>query len=290
MKVSTLGLLATIGLASLTGSVASAATVYSVNDWYAQYSQVSSMSNGGTLSPTVNYTASGTGFGSVWSYFAPDASPVMLESGMSMTLNTSITAVYQEGVTPVAQEFRFGLYNSGTRPATPGSRVYPGGTSTFSSFVNGWTGFMTSNVQPSASSSTSNRIWQRTDGVTDVAYTSSNGTTKVSLTDGFSALTVFPNNEAVTLTLTLQRTGDDLSFFGSLGSETFSGIYANAFAGGYPAVFDAVGFSGATNLGALSSVTFADTTVTVVPEPAVSALLLGALGSLYLLRRRSKLA
>ena len=280
MKASTLGLLATIGLASLTGSVASAATVYSVNDWYAQYSQVSSMSNGGTSSPTVNYTTSGTGFGSVWSYFAPDASPVTLESGMSMTLNTSITAVYQEGVTPVAQELRFGLFNSGTRPSTPGSRIYPGSSSTFSSFVNGWTGFMTSNVQ---SQTPSNKIWRRDDGVTDVAYTSSNGTTRVNLTDGFSALTLFPNNEAVTLTLTLQRTGDDLSFFGSLGTEAFSGIYTNAFAGGYPAVFD-------TGLGALSSVTFADTTVTVVPEPAVSALLLGALGSLYLLRRRSELA
>lgn len=290
MKASTLGLLATIGLASLTGSVASAATVYSVNDWYAQYSQVSSMSNGGTSSPTVNYTTSGTGFGSVWSYFAPDASPVTLESGMSMTLNTAITAVYQEGVTPVAQELRFGLFNSGTRPSTPGSRVYPGSTSTFSSFVNGWTGFMTSNVQPSTSTTTNNRIWQRTDGVADIGYTSSSGTTKMSLTDGFSALTVFPNNETVTLTLTLQRTGDDLSFFGSLGTETFSGIYTNAFAGEYPAVFDTVGFWGATGMGGLSLVTFANTTVTVVPEPAVSALLVGALGSLYLLRRRSQVA
>jgi len=287
MKASTLGLLATIGLATLTGSNASAATVYSVNDWYAQYSQLSSMSNGGTSSPTVNYTTSGTAFGSVWSYFAPDASPVTLESGMSMTLNTAITVVYQEGATPVAKEFRFGLFNSGTRPSTPGSRIYTGGTSTFSNFVNGWTGFMTSNIQ---SQTVGNQIWRRDDGATGTAYSSSSNTTRVGLTDGFSAVTLFPNNGAVSLSLTLQRTGDDLSFYGSLGGETFSGIYANAFAGGYPVVFDSVGFWGPTEMGGLSSVTFADTTVTVVPEPAVSALLVGALGSLYLLRRRSQVA
>jgi hypothetical protein len=287
MKVSTLGLMATIGLVTLTGTGASAATIYSANDWYAQYSQLSSITNGGTTSPTVNYATTGTGFGSVWSYFAPDASPVALESGMSMTLNTAITVVYQEGVTPVAKDFRFGLFNSGTRPSTPGSRIYTGSTSTFSNFVNGWTGFMTSNVQ---SQSTSNQIWRRDDGATGTAYSSSGNTTRVGLTDGFSALTLFPNNGVVSLSLTLQRAGDDLSFYGSLGGETFSGVYANAFAGGYPVVFDSVGFWGATEMGGLSSVTLAGTTVTVVPEPAVSALLVGALGSLYLLRRRSRVA
>lgn len=260
------------------------AAVYDANDWYGFTTNPGSISNGSTTSPTMNYSTSQTGIGAVWSYFTPNASPISLEHGMTMTLDTTITTVYRSGANPTAVEFRFGLFDSGaSRPASAGGR-----TVVSSSYATGWTGFLTTTAQ---SGTESNKIWRRNTGGT-TNYSSSSQTAMVALSDGFSSLTLFPDNTGVSLTLSLTRSGNDLLFSGILGADSFSGTYTNAFASGYPATFDAVGFYGLDGMtggtSSVQSVTFANTTVTVVPEPASLALLVVAGAVLLLVDRRKR--
>ncbi len=264
-----------------------AATIYQVNDWYASQAHATGVSNGNSSSATVQYDGSDKGPSSyVWGYFAPDASPIQLTDGQTLTLSTQITIEYVSAAS-AKSELRFGLYNSGATRATtdPGSYGASRVSTSLANAYRGWTGFFTSSL---ASAGTGALYRQ----VTSNAYPTAGSAASVSMTDEALQQT-YTSGAPVSLTLSLTRSGDDLAFSGVYGSDAFSGTYANAF-NGYADTFNAIGFFvGTPGFGAnLDSITFANTTVTLVPEPtATAAMALVAGGGLLLhLKQRRKAA
>ncbi len=274
------------------------ATIYNVNDWYATASNATDISNGGTTSATINYgntaTATNAASTSLWSYFAPNGSPVQLLDGDKLTFSAGI-AVNFASASSRAVVWRFGIMDSTSpRASTDGAggtvsygtdRLGTGQTET--DVRNGWTGALTDTV-----TSGSTGVIYRRNEVNASAWSSLGGTppsaTSTAMTT--SAITQsFTSDVPISLSLNITRIGNDLLLDGTLGSSTFSGTYVDYFAGGYPATFDTVGLflgSQGTGSAATSSITISNAIVSVIPEPSTYALILGAFGMVLLLRRR----
>jgi hypothetical protein len=90
----------------------------------------------------------------------------------------------------------------------------------------------------------------------------------------------FMDNTPIALTLTYSRVGNDLVVSGFLGEDSFAGTYVGAFSNGYSNVFDTLGFYSSNTSGnlQLASVSFLNTTITAIPEPSVTMLLILAGG------------
>jgi len=258
----------------LSASAARAQTVFVVDDWYGSYSQMSGVSQGGTGSPTFQYTATAQGMGQVWAYFSD--SPVQLADGAKMTLSTTLTVYLRDGATSVTTPLVFGIFQSSPRPPAPegdSGRVVSGSPYTY-----GWKGFFTST---SSDSGVKDRVMRRNDNVVTYSNTSNMNISRSAMAEGFTAVSTFGNGEPIILELSLERQGDSLIFSGTLGGETFRGTFNSAFLE-YSDTFDAIGFNMGTSTGVgFASVQFSNTRVTVIPE--VSGVTLGLLGGGLLL-------
>lgn len=277
-------------MGTLAVSESSAATIYNANDWYATATNATSISNGGTTSATLNYSGTATDNAaqtSLWSYFAPNGTPVQLLDGDRLTFSAGIAVDFVSASSKTVT-WRIGILDSTTPRASTdgaGGTVNYGvdrigaGTGTEGNVRNGWTGVVAE----------SDKIYRRDQ---------SNSTSWSSLGGSSSSVTmttpvvnqVFLDNVPVSLTLNLGRVGNNLVLDGTLGASTFSGTYVDYFASGYPATFDAVGLylgSNGTGSVATGSITVSNAIISVVPEPATYALIFGAFGMLVLLRRRS---
>jgi len=236
-----------------------------VNDWYAQAPNGTSISNGDSSTATLNYGDTGNVTNAAqtyfWSYFVPNASPVALTDGMSLTFSSSLEVDFVSASSRTIN-LRFGLYDSSEPRATTASygtdRI---GTGTEN---RGWTGAFTITG--------ASDLYRKNDGNT-AAYANSVGTSTTTLTDSADDQT-FDDGVALDFSLSLSRSGDDLLFAGLLGaSNSFSGTYTNYFVT-EPNTFDAFGFylgSAGTGSAAANSITFSDAMVTVVPEPTTLA-------------------
>lgn len=290
-------------LSAIIGTMAAgesfAATIYDANDWYATAGNATGITNGATTTATLSYgstsTATNAASTSLWSYFAPNGTPVTLLDGDKLTFSAGI-AINFASASSATVVWRFGILDStAPRASTDGAggtvsygtdRI--GSVTTETNVRNGWTGVLTDTV----SSGTTGVIYRRNEGNT-TAWSSLGGVppsaTSVPMTT--SAISrVFTSGVPIALSLNISRNGDDLFLDGALGTSSFSGTYVGYFADGYPATFDTVGLflgSQGTGSAATSSVVISNAIVTVVPEPATYALILGAFGMMLLLRKRS---
>jgi hypothetical protein len=273
-------------------------TIYNVTDWYATTSAGStldtSISGGNGASPSVVYgnpTTSGNVAGTyLWSYFADNSSPASLLDGDSLTFSAGLS-LSLTSASSAAVSMRFGIFDSTTPRASTTSgtglvsygvdRIGDGTTQT--NARNGWSGVFSRTVASGVGT-----ISRRLTGVDSAFFSSGvSNVTTVNLTNSVTDKT-FADDTPITLTLTLSRTGNDLSFSGALGADTFAGTYTNYFAGGYPATFDTVGFYFDSAAAAVTSLNIVGATLSVVPEPATTVLALGATSILLALRRRRR--
>lgn len=275
----TLDIITLAGLALAVGASAQAQT-YAANDWYAYTPNVTSITNGNTSTATTNYAATGSTNAAqtyLWSYFAGDGAPVTLSSGQSLTFSASISVDFSSVSSRTIADLRFGLFDSAsTRATTDGASFGADRTSsTISAPREGWTGFYTGTV-----SSGTGSIFRKNEGNTS-AFATSTSTTSAGLTTGVTNQ-LFTDNTAVSMSLTLTRTGNDLAVSGSFGGSSIVGSYVDYFASDYPATFDAVGFylgSQGTGGVAANSITISDASVTVIPEPSAFSLIAAACGA-----------
>ncbi len=271
-----------LSFAALLGvGIASTATAAIVaDDWYANYSADRGLEieNGASGSPTYRYNTGASSkpraISAIWSYF----DPVTLNDGMSMTLNTQVTVDFLSSAVTggTFSVLRFGFFDSrSTTRATVESfgpdryiATLPGPADQ----TTGWSGFMMGVNEPNL-----NRM---VPGAGLYYSTVSAGVSRQALTTTLPPA-VFADNVALDLTLTFLRSGNDLIVSGALGGDTFNGTYTGAFEDGYSDFFDAFGFYSGDNAASstLNSVTFSNTSITVIPEPNTLGLLLfGCLG------------
>lgn len=266
-------LLAVLSLVATISVSFGAPIVYQVDDWYTLNGRSTGVVNDDTNSPNTPQSSYST-LGTTWGYF----DSVTLASGDSITLNTDITVT--TSITGSFDVLRFGLYQSGTKAT---SVDYPTRIPT-ASYSEGWSGFFTTVTGDAAD------LYRRDTskpGNATTGFSSTGNTTNSSMTDEAISPN-FVSGTPISLSLTFQRTGDDLLLSGTLGGDSFSGTYSGAFTS-YSAVFDAFGINGSTFSSGVrvTNIAFANTTLTVVPEPTSVALILGA-GGVFLILLRNK--
>lgn len=274
-------LFAAIGWLAMNSGIC--AIVTDVDDWYAYYSsdRGREIVNGNTSSPTYYFAAPANNpraINFVWSYF----DPITLNDGESLTLSTRIRVDFATASSGQFQFTSFGLYY--TEPSNQATIASFGSDRYVSTLpgteTSGWSGFFLRSDKSS--------VLRRNPGDTNI-YPSTTGATDGALMSNVFANPTFLDNTDIALTLEFARDANDLLVSGFFGSDSFSGVWLNAFTGNYTDVFNTFGFYTATlsPVSNLTSVTFDNTTITAVPEPSVAALLAGAVAVFAILRRRN---
>lgn len=261
-----------------------AATVIQVNDWYTVNPGVASVTGGNTSSPTFNMKSPSypNSLNFIWSHFTPQT----LLAGESLTLSINLTIDYATATSAQFDAFRFGIFSHGSVGSNTTS--YPDRIADASAYNNGWTGFM-------MHAETAGRLYRRETSAESTAnFASTLGTTSVSTVSNVIEKPLFQDNTVLQMTLTLQRQGDNLLFYGNFGTDTFSATYANAFSEGYPSTFDSFGLY-ATSSNAdygLVSIQLSNATIThqaAIPEPPITMLLILSAGMILTQRNKSYL-
>ncbi len=219
------------------------------------------------------YTSTTSSAQSATAYFTTAGSPVTLADGQTITLTFDFSL---SSIVNVDQGLRFGIFNSnGTRFASG----FSGTMQPFSNVgVNGPTTGYLAYVNPGATSGTSTYSVREefTGGATPFSSTLAVGTNNTAAYLGLVADTTYSAIFSIT------RSGADAVLSSTINGITQSGTDVGASAG---FSYDEISiFTASTTVPASGTFTLDNVNVTVIPEP--TAAMLGALGTLALLRRR----